>query len=68
MKKIVAFPTWIIIRLGSRFYPNGHPFKRKIPLAFWHKHETDICKQFDFIFWIASIMFVVIIVRLITLL
>lgn len=56
MKKILVFPTWIIVRIVIPFLPKNHPWKnKKFSLENWAKHSTqanDMCSLF---FWIAVV-------------
>lgn len=56
MKKIMVFPTWVLIKFMRPFLPKEHLFKnQKITLNNWAKNSTDLNKGFSILFWIFGI-------------
>jgi hypothetical protein len=54
--KLWALPTWLLTKVMS--FPEGHPWKgRRITLSKWAAGRTDLCKQYDSVFW-ASFLFI----------
>lgn len=61
MKKYFAFPTWVFTCIALRFHllGNGHPWDgRTFTLGSWHAAQTRLCRQFDLILWVYSLLLV----------
>lgn len=42
MRKIIVFPTWLLVLIMKPFLPKTHLLKRKITLDDWSKNSTDL--------------------------
>jgi hypothetical protein len=52
-----ALPTWRL----NKVLPASHPFSGK-SLSDWHRGRTDLCKQFDAVFWSAGVSAAILVV------
>jgi hypothetical protein len=60
--KFLALPTWSITAAIIPFLPADHPYKnKKVTLKEWANARTELCKFFDFFFWMQIIIFVILI-------
>lgn len=56
MKKLLVFPTWLLVRFFIPFLPEEHIWKgRKFSLSDWSYHSTKLNIQFGTFFWVAGI-------------
>ena len=52
MKKVLVFPTWVVIGLLRPFLPATHPWKNKrFTLTDWAANSTPLNDTFAYCFW-----------------
>ena len=62
-RKILVFPTWVLIRLFGILgcYGKGHPwYNRKITLEQWAAGSTKLNDDFSLGYWIFGVVFCII--------
>lgn len=65
MRYVGAFPTWALTRFFSPFLPETHPWRfRRFTLREWEEGQTDLCRTFDFGFWVGFFGFTVLALRI----
>lgn len=51
--KYTALPTWLLTQLFRPIFPETHQWKHRFySLADWASGRTNLCKKFDFVFWL----------------
>ena len=50
-----SVPTFLLTKCMIPCLPEKHLWKNKrFSLQDWHKHQTNLCKLFDFVFWVSG--------------
>lgn len=63
MRKILVFPTWVIVRLLIPFLPAKNPWhKKRFTLSNWAEHSTKINDTASANFWMSAFMIAVLII------
>lgn len=65
MKKLLVFPTWILICILRHSLKMDHPLKQKITLKEWSDSCTELTIFFSVFFWISIINFSLLLIYLI---
>ena len=58
MKKLRSLPTWLVAMLIIRLHllHGEHEWNNaRFHLTDWSAHQTDLCKMFDYLFWVLLI-------------
>jgi len=50
MRKLLVFPTWVLVRMMRPVLAETHPFK-KVSLRWWAQNTNDLCNAFSILFW-----------------
>jgi len=65
MKKIIVFPTWVLIGLFRPLIPRVHPwYGRKFTLDNWAQNATELTRSFSVFFWISGLCIVITLIHL----
>lgn len=52
MSKYIALPTWAIMRTVVKLKKDHVWHDRNIVLEDWRRRQSDMCRMFDYFFWI----------------
>jgi hypothetical protein len=56
MRRLLVFPTWVIVRIMLPFLPKGHPWKgRRFTLRDWAQGSTEANDLFSMAMWVGGI-------------
>ncbi len=62
MKKLLVFPTWVLMKMMQHFLRNDNSLKgERITLTNWAKHSNDLNDAFSAMFWVCGVCMVIVV-------
>jgi len=62
LRKWTALPTWLLMKMGRRFFRKDHPWRQRekfFTLRDWHDGRTEVCMNYDQNFWCLGVILAV---------